>query len=788
MFWRILNKDLRRKKGSNLILLIMVILSSLFLSGGAAMIILTDSSIEYFLDKAKVSDYYFLSRQDQAEEITDFLNDSNLVDGFTKSEYVQPRNDSVTKAGEKLDTGLLFFAFSIPPKEGSLIFDQKDHVVTSMKNGELGMSIQKAEKLGFKTGDQIVVAIGDTVKVFTLSILFKDAVLGSEYMSISNLIISDADYRSIEHSANIGMKMIIWGIQTKDTREFTRELSKSNLMVAIEFSRNAVISMYTMEQISSIMYMIVAVVLMFISFTLLRFTIYFTIEEDYREIGVMKAIGLRASAIRNIYVVKYLAIAVSGSIAGLLMSFPLTSWLISGLGRYMVLPTGNTAVAQRILCAAAIVLTILFFCRRATGKITKVSAIQAIREGSSGERFSHKGLLKLKGSSAQPAGFMAGNDILSNLRSYVSVFLALSAGIGMIALPANCVSTLRHGDTVQYFGFPAADLYSNVPSSLSESGSMTYEDLSGALDEIESHFAGHGFDVKANAYMQISMKIYSGNDADTAFPVSGYIPLRDETVKLPYAKGSPPELANEIGVSDIVLNKLGLNLGDTVAVRLGTYERRVLITGIMQSMSNGGDTVFLPYKMQIPTAFSAGVTALSIDFNNRNDVSGQISLAKESLPNYKLKTMSEYEASHMNSTISAVEKIVNMLTAVAAAIIFLVVFLIGSALLQKDKPSVVLLKSIGFNNRTLRKWQILRIMTVSVLAAFFGVLLSFALNGTVTRITFGMMGADHVTSHPNYLNILVIYPFILIACSLLSSVSATAGINKISMNHIGNTE
>ena len=50
-----------------------------------------------------------------------------------------------------------------------------------------------------------------------------------------------------------------------------------------------------------------------ISLVILRFTITFTLEEEYREIGIMKAIGIPARKIRGLYLVKYLAIALAGA-------------------------------------------------------------------------------------------------------------------------------------------------------------------------------------------------------------------------------------------------------------------------------------------------------------------------------------------------------------------------------------------------------------------------------------------------------------------------------------------
>jgi len=49
----------------------------------------------------------------------------------------------------------------------------------------------------------------------------------------------------------------------------------------------------------------------------------FTINEDYKEIGIMKAIGMSDHNIRALFVSKYLILAIAGSMIGFLRESPL---------------------------------------------------------------------------------------------------------------------------------------------------------------------------------------------------------------------------------------------------------------------------------------------------------------------------------------------------------------------------------------------------------------------------------------------------------------------------------
>ena len=56
--------------------------------------------------------------------------------------------------------------------------------------------------------------------------------------------------------------------------------------------------------------------------------ITFTVTEEYREIGVMKAIGITDFKIRSLYLVKYLMLAVVGAAIGFLASIPFGNMLL----------------------------------------------------------------------------------------------------------------------------------------------------------------------------------------------------------------------------------------------------------------------------------------------------------------------------------------------------------------------------------------------------------------------------------------------------------------------------
>ena len=61
---------------------------------------------------------------------------------------------------------------------------------------------------------------------------------------------------------------------------------------------------YAFDMLAVETLLMVSLIFVAVAFVILRFTIAFTLSEEFREIGVMKAIGIRNLKIRSLYLVK----------------------------------------------------------------------------------------------------------------------------------------------------------------------------------------------------------------------------------------------------------------------------------------------------------------------------------------------------------------------------------------------------------------------------------------------------------------------------------------------------
>ena len=86
---------------------------------------------------------------------------------------------------------------------------------------------------------------------------------------------------------------------------------------------------------------------------------------------------------------------------------------------------------------------VVLLCYLCTNRVKKFSALESIRNGQTGERFERKTAFKLnKSKHVNPIVFMAGNDILSNIKKYLVLFFVFVIGTNVIIFPLNTISSL----------------------------------------------------------------------------------------------------------------------------------------------------------------------------------------------------------------------------------------------------------------------------------------------------------------------------------------------------------
>lgn len=491
MYLRILKKDLKRKKTMNVILLVFIMLAATFIASSVNNIVTVTTALDNFYEKAEGPDYFVATRGiENNEPISQTLDGISQVEDCQTEDVIYAESGAFCKGGKKLDlkNTSVIMSFS---NAAIKFFDADNNIIDEVKEGTVILSGKAMKNAGINEGDVIDITVGEKTISVKVAGRCKDVILGSDLMGMTRFILNEKDFEQLGQSGS-GFEGRLWYIKTGDVAQVEEVLSKAD---GILFNGDEAMmkKTYVMDMVIAGALLVVSVCLILVAFVVLKFTITFTLSEEFREIGVMKAIGIGNTKIRGLYMVKYLMMAATGAAVGFFASIPFGNMLIDSVSKSIVLDNENTVLIN-LLCCILVVAVILLFCYGCTGKIKKFTPIDAVRNGTTGERFNKKSVLSLKNLPAKPSVFMALNDILSSPVRYISIMITYILCMLLVLVLVNTANTLRSDKLVSAFGVVKSDLY----MTWDEAEMMSYmtadgrEKAENKLDEIESKLEDNG--------------------------------------------------------------------------------------------------------------------------------------------------------------------------------------------------------------------------------------------------------------------------------------------------------
>ncbi len=778
MFLRILKKDLKRKRTMNMILLLFVVLCTVFAAAGMKNIIAVTSGLNYYFDKAGMADYYVISRNIGGEDEAGVLLEKNRnVKECHSEQVIFASSDSVSTDGEnEMQFGVSLLCDISDCKLS--FFDMQDRIINDIEKGTVYLTGGLPLRDSVEAGQHFTVRLGDTELTLKVAGFAKDALLGSEMMGNPRFLLNSEDFRTLYEDDTVRKYSIghVFYISTDDADALESELTDA-AGIMLSCDNSMIRTSYIMYMLVAVIVLIISIGLMIVAFVVLRFTIGFTIAEEFREIGVMKAVGLPNGMIRSLYLVKYLGIAVIGALIGFFVSIPFSRLLMKSVSSNMMLGSEH-GTAIGLLCCAAVVLMILLFSWGSTRKIRKLSPIDAVRSGQTGERFRRHSLLRLGRSRLGCTNFLALNDVLSEIRQYGVLTLIFTICASLVMVLAVTADTLRSKSILYLFSVTESDAY------LSDSGRFMdimagMKTIPEANKEIETILSENG--MPASVYMEGWYKLpisANGKRIQICFMKCS----DTKTTDYEYTAGSAPLSPDEIAVTDIVAEKLNVGIGDHVTAKIEGEQREFLITALFQTLDNFGACARLHEDVSIPDYLVSSTAAFQIIFDDEPDsavISERIETLRDILDTKDVLDTEGYvkDITGVGETIKTAKNLVLILTLI---IIVLLSVLMERSFISKEKTGIALMKATGFSSSSVILHHTLRFGIISLASIVLSAALFLPLTKLVIDPIFGIMGA---TGHIRYLikarEIFGLYPAVIVAVTVLSAAATALYTKKI---------
>lgn len=795
MFFKILKKDIQKRKGINGILFLFMILATIFLASSVYNILTIMSATDYFFDYANVPDVMMYSMgTDEETEIEEWLDsETELVTDY-EIQHVLPmdkKNISIIKDDEKeaYETSNDVY-LSVTKMEYAKPFDEDGNEIT-LQNGEIALGTTTVDRLGLQIGDKVVIKLGNLEKEFVLKEVVKDAIWGKDMGGMERCLISEDDYHEFcEEETSV--EYALYCVSTNDVNSFNKQCGKQDFSeIANKIVRSTFKMMYVFDMIFAAILIVVGLVLILISMLVLRFTIVFTIEENYREIGLMKAIGMRNFSIKSIYLVKYLAIVTVGAVLGGMISVPVEKQLIQSVSRNMIMENSSQVIGCNLICVLAVIGIVMLFCYFCTRKLKKYSAVETIRNGSTAERFSKKSIYHLhrRKRSLVPV-YLAVNDIMSNLKRYLVLLCTFVMGFLLIMIPINTINTIRSSEMAsKFYVDPNADVIVDLLTDNEDTAQeLTQGKVQDEIAKLKKNLQNAGYgNVQISTHFLYFFPVY-GTDQNEKEPIIMSQAYEMDDSSLSYTDGTAPILDNEIAVSVLLMETWNWQIGDTIHVVVDEETYDCMITGTYSDYMQMGKS------MRLSPAFEAVkekklATKWYCSVYLDSDLEGEL-LAQElqkEFPNHEWTTAQHVVDENVGNIQGMLSQARVWMVILICAVLMMITILMEKLFICREKGEIAMLKSIGFSNRTICAWQILRMAGVVVLAAILSILMSGLSDRYVLSPVFEIMGAQ-VKIQVEPLQVYVIYPGILLIAIIIAAWIATFSIRKIDIREMNNCE
>lgn len=790
MYLNILKKDLKKKRTMNIILLLFIILAVMFVSSSANNLSAVTSSLDTYFDNAKVADYCIFTsgkvETDKSESAEEIVKNFSGTQSYKSEDTIYISTSGVTKENKQIESSsTMMNAF-----ENACItyFDENNEPLTAVNEGEVYLRKSILTQNNLAVGDKITVKVGDVSKDFKIKGSLKDAVLGSSMMGTPRYLVSKADFNDFYSDESVkpwtGKSVYVY---TDDIEGLEQALSDCT-NITFMGSKALIKTTYIMDMINAGVLLIVSICLILISFVILRFTITFTLSEEYREIGIMKAIGIKNSKIRGLYLIKYFATSIVGAIIGLILSIPFGNMLLQQVSENIVIE-GNDRYILNIIFAIAIVLIIMLFCYRCTGKVKKFSPVDAIRNGTTGERFKKKGVIKLSKSKLKPVPFMAVNDILSGVKRFGIMLITFTIGILLITIMVNTIATLQSDNLITWYSMTKSDVFlEDLKSDERHLVTGGHENLKEQLNEIKKTLSEN--EIKADCYCETAFKlgIINGDYKCKSLAFQG---TNTTTDMYSYLEGTPPKNKNEIALTYITADKIHAKIGDTVTISTVSGDKDYIITAIYQSMNNMGEGIRFTEDEELDYSQAMGIFPYQVKYTDNpssDEISKRFELIKDKFSDYTVRTCGEYVDYMIGGVAGYMSNTKLLIILIVLIINILVAVLMEKSFLTKERSEIAMLKAIGFKNSSIILWQTLRIGIVMVLAVFIAILLSEPASQLSVGFIFKIMGANNIIFDVNVLESYVIYPLICLATTVLAVFIVAQQVRKVKSSEINSIE
>lgn len=729
LMFKQIKQDLRRNKAINLIVLLIVTIAALLLAISINLLGVCFGGGDELIKKGKVGDamVYISSSEEKDEEINEYFEKSKNVTSFESIQMIaiDKKNLKLKKSnGESADLlSSVTYMVSTVTKDLNLVFDADNNVLKSINKGDVYLPYYFQKLYEIEVGDELEVKISGKKYKFNVGGFFKDPALGSSMMAIKRLLLNADDYESVKDKAEENSLFALDTVffdedynSAKFDKDFADDTDYSP--VAIFSSQVFSLSTFMDNGITAALLLVVSIVVITIVILILSFLIQALIRDEYRTIGVMKAIGIPNLKIKSIYLYKYTTISIVGAVVGLVLSTFVTSQITENFAKSLFLPDNSTSLFYSIIAEVVMVACIVLLMLKGMKKVNKHGPIDFLH-GQIEKRKKNKSVIKIhKTNGKNIGGVLAINEVVSKWNQYIVLCVVFTLCVLLLEIPLDLNNTVNQDGFIKdYCGITYGDMYILDRETYNESGYVDLDEVKEDFKEVKEELSDDYSDIQlVKEYYGSALISSKKGDIQKNYT---FVVGDEKNQENAYIEGKDPIKKDEIAITTIVATQYNVSVGDKLNMKIGDDEITCTVSGIFQSVYNAGEIIRLGQKYETDKILSVKYIAKFSE-----DAESKIGEIKDDYSDWTIYSAQEYLGDSVTSLSSAITSIVLVVVVVDLIILFMLTYVFVVLFINREKSEIAVLKSIGTKSGIIRKWQGNRIIIILLFALILGIVIS----------------------------------------------------------------
>ncbi|MDK2808431.1 MAG: putative transport system permease protein [Clostridiales bacterium] len=726
MYLKILQNDWKRAKLVSIITILFVAISTTLVSLAAIVMVELSGAIDRLMLQAKTPHFMQMHEGEiDGEALSSFAIKQGNVSAYQVVPFLNMDGSEIWIGEHSLASSSQDNGFCTQNEAFDYLLDQKGEAIVP-KKGELYVPIAYWKNGMAKKGDLANVA-GVSLRVVGF---VRDSQMNASLSSSKRFLVSKEDYEAIAAKGSVEY-LIEFRLQNeKELAKFEQDYSEAKLPAngpTVTYPLFRMMNAISDGMMIALLILLSLLVLA-ISFLCIRFTLLAKMEEEYQEIGIMKAIGFSTWEIKRVYLVKYTLLIFLGTVFGFFIALCTRGVVLKNIRLYL----GESKKEVISLCFGSLgtIILVLVFLIYINHILSKFQSILPAQVLSTRMEKNMAGSIKWPNYKrvVWPAAlFLAIKDIFARKKLYRTILVVMTASTFLLLVPTKLYQTISQKSFIQYMGIGICDL--RIDLQKVENGEETAKKIEQELKkendvQTVAVLITKSYSVCLEDGTKMNIKVEQGNHR--LFPVH-------------YEQGRSPVSKGEIAISTLLAKELSKKVGDTLTLLVDQSYQDRLICGIYPDITNGGKTA---KAAELYSGAKALWSILIIQFVPKTSLINKVHSYKSLYPYAKVTAIDAYIKETFGQTISSIYLVSMGAWMMGGGLAFLLALLFLKLLLAKDPYEIAVQKALGYKEHEIRLGYLLRIIIPSLVGIWFGSILSGALGERMVGAAMTSFGAS----------------------------------------------